>query len=36
VPIRLADTSLSSDVDFVVAEKEKADGAAKRTLPFRG
>ncbi|KAJ7211458.1 hypothetical protein C8J57DRAFT_1733350 [Mycena rebaudengoi] len=36
VPIRLADTSRSSDVDSVVAEKEKADGAAKRTVPFRG
>ncbi|KAJ7211465.1 hypothetical protein C8J57DRAFT_1733354 [Mycena rebaudengoi] len=39
VPIRLADTSRSSDVDLVVAEKEekeKEDGAAEPTVPFRG
>jgi hypothetical protein len=39
VPIRLADTSRSSDVDPVVAEKEekeKEDGAAELALPFRG
>jgi hypothetical protein len=39
VPIRLADTSRSSDVDLVVAEKEEKEkdaGAAEPTVPFRG